>query len=167
MDAFSSFIQYQYTGDYFPFETTPSRPEQGSSFDNVDDSGEQLLKHAHIYTLAEKLGVPALKTLAHSKIHRINSTTRGEVAYARYVYQNTPIDDTTIRKPVAGFWAAKSHILRHDAEDEFKALCLEVPEFAFDVLTLVLDQKEKRSQDRAEAESGVRGSGRKRHRSGL
>jgi hypothetical protein len=76
------------------------------------------------------------------------------------------VDDVTIRKPVAAFWATRSHVLRHEAEEEFKKLCIEVPEFCFDVLTLVLDQKEKRSQDKAE-ESGARTSGRKRPRSGL
>lgn len=111
--------------------------------------------------------MPALKTLAHSKIHRINSTSRGEIAYARYVYTNTPSDDITIRKPVASFWAQRSHVLRHEADEDFKKLCIEVPEFSWDVLTLVLDWKEKRSQDRAEAESGAKGSSRKRLRSGL
>lgn len=133
----------------------------------IDDSGEQLLKHARVYTLAEKLGIPTLKSLAHSKIHRINSTSLGEIAYARYVYTHTPTEDETIRKPVASFWAMRSHVLRHEAENEFKKLCLDVPPFAFDVLSLVLDWKEKRAHDRAEAESNVRGSGRKRLRSGI
>jgi hypothetical protein len=89
--------------------------------------------------------MPALKSLAHSKIHRTNSTAKGEIVYARYVYQNTSRDDTTIRKPVAAFWATRSHILRREAEDEFRSMCLEFPQFGFDVLSLVLDQKEKRS----------------------
>jgi len=33
--------------------------------------------------------------------------------------------------------------LRHEAEEEFRAMCLEYPQFGFDVLSLVLDQKEK------------------------
>lgn len=148
-------------------QAAPGRSEQDTVSADVDDSGEQLLKHAHVYTLAEKLGMPALKTLAHSKIHRINSTARGEMAYARYVYQNTLAEDITIRKPVANFWATRGHVLRHEAEEEFKTLCLEVSEFSFDVLSLVLDQKEKRAHERAEAESGVKGSARKRLRNGL
>lgn len=163
VDAFGCFLQFLYTGDYSPLQT----PEQGTRTADIDDSGEQLLNHAHVYTLAEKLGVPALKTLAHSKIHCINSTARGEMAYARYVYQNTPTENITIRKPVARFWASRSQVLRHEAEDEFRALCLDVPEFAFDVLSLVLDYKEKRTQERAEAESSAKGSGRKRLRSSL
>jgi len=43
-------------------------------------------------------------------------------------------------------------VLRHEAEQEFKRLCLEHPQFGFDVLSLVLDMQEKRSQ-RAEASS--------------
>ncbi|KAK1141368.1 hypothetical protein N8T08_009159 [Aspergillus melleus] len=140
VEAFGYFLQFQYTRDYSVSPTGATTEE--AVVGEIDDSGEQLLKHARVYTLAEKLGIAPLKTLAHSKIHRINSTSQGEIAYAR-------------------------HVLRHEAEEDFKKLCLEVPRFCFDVLSLVLDQKEKRSQDRAEAESGVKGSGRKRLRSGL
>jgi hypothetical protein len=132
----------------------------------VDETGAQLLKHARIYNLAKKLGLPDLKTLAHSKIHRINSTAAGEIAYARYVYSNTPEDDTTIRQPVVAFWATRSHVLRHEAETEFRAMCLEFPQFGFDVLSLVLDQREKRGQerDRREGDEETPGKGRKRIR---
>lgn len=34
-------------------------------------------------------------------------------------------------------------MLRHEAEEEFRAMCLQYPQFGFDVLSLVLDQKEK------------------------
>ncbi|RHZ58471.1 uncharacterized protein CDV56_107090 [Aspergillus thermomutatus] len=165
VEAFGCFLQFQYTHDYSASLADSSAYQD--SIGELDDSGELLLKHARVYILAEKLGMPALKTLAHSKIHRINSTSHGEIAYARYVYTHTPVDDATIRKPVASFWATRSHVLRHEAEEEFKKLCLEVPEFCFDVLSLVLDQKEKRAQDRAETESGIKGSGRKRLRSGI
>ncbi|GAQ06929.1 hypothetical protein ALT_4250 [Aspergillus lentulus] len=165
VEAFGCFLQFQYTHDYSASPADP--PADQDVVGELDDSGELLLRHARVYTLAEKLGVPALKSLAHSKIHRINSTSHGEIAYARYVYTHTPVDDVTIRKPVASFWATRSHVLRHEAEEEFKKLCLEVPEFCFDVLSLVLDQKEKRAQDRAETESGIKGSGRKRLRSGI
>ena len=163
MEAFGYFLQFQYTRDY----STDPPADQAVAAGDKDDNGEQLLKHARVYTLAEKLGIPSLKTLAHSKIHRINSTPLGEITYARYVYTNTPVEDTTIRKPVATFWAHRSHVLRHEAEEEFKKLCLEGPEVCFDVRSLVLDQKEKRALDRAETEGGVRGSGRKRLRSGI
>lgn len=120
---------------------------------------------ARIYTLAEKLGLPALKSRAHTKIHQVNGTPSAELAYARYVYTHTPADDTTIRKPVASYWASQSHVLRHEVAEEWKKLCFEVPEFSYDVLTIVLDRKEKQSQP--EADSNVRGSARKRLRSGL
>ena len=35
-------------------------------------------------------------------------------------------------------------MLRHDAEEEFRAMCLEYPQFGFDVLSRVLDQREKK-----------------------
>ncbi|KAL4819041.1 hypothetical protein BDW67DRAFT_173922 [Aspergillus spinulosporus] len=159
VEAFGYFLQYLYTRDYYPSETGAGK--------EADDSGEQLLKHARVYTLAEKLGIPTLKSLAHSKIHRINSTSRAELEYARYVYANTKSDDVTIRKPVSNFWGMRSHVLRHEVEEEFRQLCLDVPQFCFDVLSVVLDQREKRAQDTAETESPVRGSGRKRLRSGI
>ncbi len=104
-DAVGSFLEFLYTGEYFPrkvpgqrvLETHPSLPE-------VDDSGEHLLRHARIFTLAEKFGMELLKKLAASKIHCINSTARGEIAYARYVYANTERDDTSVghRLPASG-----------------------------------------------------------------
>ena len=166
LDAFGCFLQYQYTGEYFPrrLPNIPDGLEPDPSLPAVDDTGAQLLKHAQVYTLAEKLGLPELKTLAHSKIHRINSTAVGEIAYARYVYANTPPDDITIRKPVAAFWATRSHVLRHEAEAEFKAMCLEYPQFGFDVLSLVLDQREKRAREREEDGTTSSSKGRKRMR---
>jgi len=167
IDAVGCFLQYQYTGEYFPRRVPNSSDglESDPSVPAVDDTGAQLLKHARIYNLAEKLGLPDLKTLAHSKIHRINSTAVGEIAYARYVYGNTPKDDITIRKPVAAFWATRSHVLRHEAEAEFRAMCLEYPQFGFDVLSLVLDQREKRGRERENRDDEpTPGKGRKRPR---
>lgn len=101
----------------------------------VDETGDQLLKHARVYTLAETLGLPGLKSLASSKIHCVNSTAKGEIAYARYVYAHTSKDDTAIRAPVVNFWATRSHTLRSEAEDEFRQICLEFPQFGYDVLS--------------------------------
>lgn len=150
VDAFGCFLQFQYTRDY-----------SVSRGDTPTDSGEQLLRHARIYTLAEKLRLPALKNLAHSKIHRIDSTPSDELCYARYVYTNTLADDIQIRKPIAHHWGQRSHMMRHEVGDDFKKLCIEVPEFAFDVLTHVLDRREKA---RESEESATKGSARKRLR---
>lgn len=157
LDAMGCFLQYLYTGEYYPKKLSANKLELGGS-----DDGVQLLKHARVYTLAEKLGVTDLTHLAISKVHLVQSTARGEIEYARYVYGNTPRTDSRIRKPIAAFWGARSHVLRHEAEDEFKQLCIEFPEFAFDVLTQVLDSKEKKG-DRARDEE-VKSSGRKRPR---
>lgn len=170
LDAMGCFLQYQYTGEYFPrrLANQPDGLEHDPSVPAIDSTGDQLLKHAKVYTLAEKLGLPELQSLAHSKIHRINSTAIGEIAYARYVYSHSSPEDTTIRKPVAAFWATRSHVLRHEAEAEFKAMCLEYPQFGFDVLSLVLDAREKRQRERDDigGPSGtpVSGKGRKRMR---
>ena len=177
LSAVGSVLEYLYNGEYFPKRVSPSSKdsqlETNPTIPVPDNAGIALLKHARIYTLAEKLRLPALKSLAHSKIHRTNSVARGEIAYARYVYKETSRDDQQIRKPVAAFWATRSHVLRHEAEEEFRAMCLEFPQFGFDVLSLVLDQREKgkggRDRDDAESSRGVMStpvvhSGRKRQR---
>ena len=154
LDAVSSFLEYLYTGEYFPHKTASGTLQPDPTQPAIDESGAQLLKHAKVYTLAEKLGVSALKTLSHSKIHLITSTAIAEIAYARYVYTNTSRSDLTIRKPVASFWGQRSHVLRHETEGSFKAMCLEYPEFAFDVLSFVLDVEEKREKRREGEEVG-------------
>lgn len=136
VNAVGCFLEFLYTGEYFPrkvpgqrsLETDPSKPK-------VDDTGDQLLQHARVYTLAEKFGLEKLKNLASSKIHCVSSTAKGEIAYARYVYEYTSIGDTTIRAPIANFWATRSHTLRSEAEAEFRSLCLEFPQFGYDVLS--------------------------------
>jgi len=158
VEAMGSFLEYLYKGEYFP-KRIGEHLEVDATLPEVDEDGEQLLKHARVYNLADKFFMPVscrtwsrvnntlilyqeLKSLAHSKIHRTTSTALGEIQYARYVYQTTSRTDTTIRKPIATFWATRSHVLRHEAEEEFRAMCLEYPQFGFDVLSLVLDQKE-------------------------
>ncbi|KYK56526.1 hypothetical protein DCS_03526 [Drechmeria coniospora] len=146
--AVGGFLEFLYTGEYFPKKLAGQRAlESDPSLPAVDDTGEHLLLHARIYTLAEKLGMSALKSLAGSKIHCVNSTAKGEITYARYVYGHTSNDDAKVRAPIASFWAARSHTLRSEAEDEFKALCLEHPQFGYDVLTRVLDDKLKRERN--------------------
>ncbi|KAJ5365030.1 hypothetical protein N7517_007916 [Penicillium concentricum] len=137
VDAFGCFLQFQYTRDYTVVQTeTPAETAE-------DKSGDELLRHARIYTLAEKLGLPTLQRIAHGKIHKVKSSPHAELSYARYVYTHTPITDTTIRKPVATYWANQSHVLRQEVGDDFRKLCIEVPEFSFDVLTIILDRKLK------------------------
>ena len=145
-EAMGSVIEYLYTGEYFPKKTSGARDaplEKDPRQPTTDDNGVGLLVHARIYTLADRLHLPDLKSLAHGKIHRTASTAKGELAYARFVYKESNPEDTTIRKPVAAFWATRSYSLRHDAEPEFKAMCLEFPQFSYDVLQLVLDHQEK------------------------
>ena len=169
--AMGSVIEFLYTGEYFPKKTSGARDaplEKDPRQPVPDNDGAGLLVHARVYTLAERLGLPALKSLAHSKIHRTSATAKGELAYARFVYKESNPEDSTIRKPVAAFWATRSYSLRHDAEPEFKAMCLEFPQFSYDVLQLVLDQQEKsRSRDEGPGRGGpsvVPGSTRKRAR---
>ncbi|OQE41882.1 hypothetical protein PENCOP_c004G06786 [Penicillium coprophilum] len=153
VDAFSCFLQFQYTRDYtvgqmeIPTETAE------------DKSGDELLRHARIYTLAEKLGLPTLQRIVHGKIHKVKSSPNAELSYARYVYTHTPTTDTTIRKPVATYWANQSHLLRQEVGDDFKKLCIEVPDFSFDVLTIILDRKLKNG-----SVDEIKGSARKRRR---
>lgn len=136
LDAIGSFLEYLYTGDYFPKKIPGQRNlESDPAIPSVDDDGDQLLRHARVYTLANKFGLPELKALASSKIHCVNSTAKGEIAYARYVYGHTTAEDGGVRAPVAQFWATRSHVLRSEAEEEFRGLCLEFPQFGYDVLS--------------------------------
>jgi hypothetical protein len=155
-----SVIEYLYTGEYFPKKTSPARDaplEKDHRLPPSDDDGLGLLVHARIYTLANRLQLPNLKSLAHSKIHRTASTAKGELAYARYVYKESDIEDTIIRKPVAAFWATRSFSLRHEAEPEFRAMCLEFPQFSYDVLQLMIDQQEKGRGRGGDGEGNHRG----------
>ncbi|KAG6040882.1 hypothetical protein E4U41_006794 [Claviceps citrina] len=159
--AVGSFLEYLYTNEYFPRKLPGQRAlEKDPEMPEVDDSGVHLLRHARVHTLAEKYGVPELKKLSSSKIHCIDSTAKGEIEYARYVYAHT--EDTKVRAPIASFWATRSHTLRAEAEEEFKSLCLEYPQFGYDVLTRVLDDKLKR--ERSDKMHPATASGRKRAR---
>ncbi|OAA50393.1 BTB/POZ fold protein [Metarhizium rileyi] len=161
--AVGSFLEFLYTGEYFPKKIHGQRVlEVDPEMPKVDDTGVHLLKHARVYTIAEKFGVPVLKKLSSSKIHCIDSTAKGEIEYARYVYAHTTNEDTKVRAPIASFWATRSHTLRAEAEEEFKSLCLEYPQFGYDVLTRVLDDKLKR--ERTDKMHPATTSGRKRAR---
>jgi hypothetical protein len=166
--AVGSILEYLYNGEYFPKRLSTSKDsslEHDPSVPVPDNEGIALLRHARVYTLADKFQLPALKSLAHAKIHRTSSNAKGEIAYARFVYKETSREDTTIRKPVAAFWATRSHVLRHEAENEFRSMCLEFPQFGFDVLSLVLDAKEKQKEPSGHASgSPVVHTGRKRAR---
>ena len=167
LEATSAVLEYLYTGEYFPHKLSSTSLQTDPSIPSIDKTGDQLLKHAKVYTLAEKLGMPQLRTLAHSKIHLVNSNAGAELAYARYVYSHTSKEDTTIRKPVASFWGQRSHVLRHETEGTFREMCLQFPEFGFDVLNFVLDAEERREERKRKstaADEVVTGSTRKRAR---
>ena len=56
-------------------------------------------------------------------------------------------------------------MLRHETEGSFRQMCLEYPEFAFDVLSFVLDAEEKRMERRKRDDEDLgKGSARKRAR---
>ncbi|KAL1839412.1 hypothetical protein VTJ49DRAFT_1543 [Mycothermus thermophilus] len=165
VDAMGCFLEYLYTGDYFPRKVPGQRAlEKDPTIPDVDLSGDQLLKHARVYTLAGKFGLQSLRSLASNKIHCVNSTAKGEIAYARFVYANTSKDDTVVRVPIANFWATRSHTLRAEAEEEFRDLCLEFPQFGYDVLTRVLDEKLRRERNEKMHPGSTPGSARKRPR---
>lgn len=59
LDAVGCFLQYLYTGEYFPKKLSDSRSlEHDPAMSKIDNTGEQLLKHARVYVLAERLGMP-------------------------------------------------------------------------------------------------------------
>lgn len=48
-------------------------------------------------------------------------------------------------------------MLRHQTEGSFQKMCLEFPQFAYDVLTFVLDVEEKRERHRKDGKDGKDG----------
>ena len=58
LDAVSCFLEYLYTGEYFPHKLPNSTLQSDPGTPKTDNSGAQLLKHARVYTLAETLGLP-------------------------------------------------------------------------------------------------------------
>lgn len=165
ISALSCSLEYLYRKDYFPSLLTPNTLEHDPSLSVPDDTGISLLRHARVYTLAKKLGLLSLAAPAHRKIHLVQSTARAEIMYARYVYKHTTeADFKEVRRPVAQFWATRSHVLRHEAEQDFRETCLQFPQFGFDVLTMVLDAQERRSEKAVETSGSQAGPGRKRAR---
>jgi hypothetical protein len=75
LDAMGSFLQYMYTGEYYP-------KLRGVDSFEIDENiigheeGAHLLKHARIYTLADKLGVPVSCTVFKHRCLIANSITR-------------------------------------------------------------------------------------------
>lgn len=57
LEAISCFLEYLYTGEYFPAKLSTGALASDPSTPPIDETGAQLLKHAKVYTLAEKLGV--------------------------------------------------------------------------------------------------------------
>ncbi|KMU79985.1 hypothetical protein CISG_08145 [Coccidioides immitis RMSCC 3703] len=92
IDAVACFLQYQYTGEYFPkrLGSLTEGLESDPSIPDIDETGDQLLKHARVYTLAGKLGIDNLKSLAQGKIHRINSTAKANRYQICYPYTRDP-----------------------------------------------------------------------------
>ena len=61
LDAVGSVLEYLYNGEYFPRRIGDGRDaflEADPSIPEVDADGSQLLRHARVYTLAEKFGMP-------------------------------------------------------------------------------------------------------------
>ncbi|KAJ6024235.1 hypothetical protein N7540_005032 [Penicillium herquei] len=161
--TFSCFLEYQYTHNY-----SIQLKSNNSLLSNGDEEGQLLIRHAQVYTLAKKLGLTKLEKSAHNKIHSVKSTPMGELIYARFIYTQTNAADLTIRRPVAHYWATQGHILRRDLKDEFRLLCNEMPEFSYDLLSIMLNQREskmeKETEKTTDLDSNVPGSARKRPR---
>ena len=53
LDAMGCFLQYQYTGEYFPrrLSSSPDGLEHDPSAPAIDTTGAQLLKHARVYNI--------------------------------------------------------------------------------------------------------------------
>lgn len=68
LDAVGCILEYLYIGEYFPRKTLSGGLEADPSSPAIDDTGAQLLKHAKVYTLAEKLGIDVYILLSFPKL---------------------------------------------------------------------------------------------------
>ena len=69
-ETVGSALEYFYNGEYFPKRIGDGKDgglESDPSIPSVDQNGEQLLRHARIYTLAEKLYMPVSSDRYSSK----------------------------------------------------------------------------------------------------
>ncbi|KAI5294943.1 hypothetical protein KEM52_002791 [Ascosphaera acerosa] len=155
VEAVACYLQYQYRGEYVVQSATSS-----SSSDATPSPGEDLLCHARVFFLASKLGHAELKRLARHKIHRVGSTPQGEIAYARYVYGSDSPDAADLRRPIANYWA-NDDAAREAVPDEFKAVCLEFPEFSYDILSCANRKRPASGTPGRERESARGEEGRK------
>jgi len=60
-DAMGCFLEYLYNGEYFPRRVGDGRDgtlETDPSLPVPDNTGDQLLRHARVYTLAAKFFMP-------------------------------------------------------------------------------------------------------------
>lgn len=78
-----SFLEYLYKGEYFPKRIGEGRDgplEIDPSVPAIDNTGDQLLKHARIYTLADKLYMPVSITSksAPPSANRIDCTNTSQ-----------------------------------------------------------------------------------------
>lgn len=61
LDAVGCFLEYLYVDEYFPKRIGDNHAgglEEDPSIPQPDNAGDQLLRHARVYTLAEKLMLP-------------------------------------------------------------------------------------------------------------
>lgn len=67
LEATGSFLEYLYNGEYFPRlsgERKDAALEKDPSLPAVDEEGQHLLKHARVYTLAEKFNMPVSRGIS-------------------------------------------------------------------------------------------------------
>ena len=74
------------------------------------------------------------------------------------MYANIPAEDVKVRRSIVKIWANHGDSVRHRAEQEFKKMCLDHPAFAYDVLEMVLDQKESMREELLRERSSVKRS---------
>ncbi|OIW22447.1 hypothetical protein CONLIGDRAFT_687557 [Coniochaeta ligniaria NRRL 30616] len=80
VNVIGSFLEFLDIDEYFSSKIPGQRAlESDLAVSNVDDTDDQLLKHARL-DVREKFGLDKLKNLASLKVHFVSSTAKGEIA---------------------------------------------------------------------------------------
>ncbi|RSL94510.1 hypothetical protein CEP52_012584 [Fusarium oligoseptatum] len=111
IDTVGSFLEFLYTGEYFPRKLPGQRVlESDPSIPSVDNSGDQLLKHARIYTLAEKFGVSGLGRQAQERAQRQDAPCDKQRPETRATQQRRLTSRVTATDALRGWnWPGLGH----------------------------------------------------------
>lgn len=146
----NAMIDYMYTFDYA--EPDIRTTLEISDDDEAAEPHSVVELHSHMFTLADKYNLPALKNMAIRKAIRHAKGQRGAIITplflsrladefipaTRHAYKYTPATDVRMRTKMCWFWnvhTTEGSLLGQVDKAAFHALVAEVPDFAIDLMS--------------------------------